>query len=155
MLPIDYVDADSSKISRAEACTWLVESGRVFLPNPDGDGAMWVREFVDELADFPNAAHDDRVDAFCHGLRYIMKTVLLCEEDLLRRVIGEDEERKARKRAEEDFSPEEERVEEMGGEWDLGNEGGSEWSAGVSGVFGPEGVGKRKWKSVRVIRVRG
>ena len=30
---------------------------------------LWVRSFVDECASFPNAAHDDQVDAFSQALK--------------------------------------------------------------------------------------
>ena len=42
----------------------LVEAGKVVLPQ----GAGWVSEFLDELSAFPNAVHDDRVDAFVGAL---------------------------------------------------------------------------------------
>jgi hypothetical protein len=46
--------------------TPLIESGRVFLPQAAG----WLSEFLDELAAFPNAAHDDHVNFLTQGLNY-------------------------------------------------------------------------------------
>jgi predicted phage terminase large subunit-like protein len=66
-LPIIAVKADSDKISRAQAVTPLIESGRVFLPQSAG----WVEDFKDELAAFPNAAHDDSVDSLTQALNYL------------------------------------------------------------------------------------
>jgi predicted phage terminase large subunit-like protein len=48
-----------SKETRVRAKTSVLESGRVLLPQD----ALWVPEFLAELASFPNAAHDDQVDA--------------------------------------------------------------------------------------------
>jgi predicted phage terminase large subunit-like protein len=66
-LPILPVKADSDKISRAQAVTPLIESGRVFLPQAAG----WLPDFLDELAAFPNAAHDDQVDSVTQALNYL------------------------------------------------------------------------------------
>lgn len=54
--PGDYGD----KVQRAWACQPLLLSGNLYLPTPSLKG--WVKEFVRELADFPRAVHDDRVD---------------------------------------------------------------------------------------------
>jgi predicted phage terminase large subunit-like protein len=66
-LPILPVKADSDKISRTQAVTPLIESGRVFLPQAAG----WLADFLDELAAFPNAAHDDQVDSVIQALNYL------------------------------------------------------------------------------------
>src|SRR5439155_647903 len=66
-LPIITVKPDSDKISRAQAVTPVIESGRVFLPQSAG----WLRDFQDELAAFPNAAHDDSVDSVTQALNYL------------------------------------------------------------------------------------
>ena len=58
---------DSDKISRAQAVTPLIESGRVFLPQSAG----WLEDFEDELAAFPSAAHDDAVDSLTQALNYL------------------------------------------------------------------------------------
>lgn len=46
------------KIARANKCQGTVEGGRVYLPA----GMIWVEHFLDQVASFPNAAHDDMVD---------------------------------------------------------------------------------------------
>lgn len=48
-----------SKVGRANAITGIVEAGNVYLPRY----ADFTQEFVEEFASFPNAAHDDLVDA--------------------------------------------------------------------------------------------
>lgn len=55
-----------SKQARASAVSPLIEAGNVFLPLPSK--APWVSDFIEELAIFPNGAHDDRVDACSQAL---------------------------------------------------------------------------------------
>ena len=66
-LPILPIKGDSDKVSRAQAVTPLIESGRVFLPQSAG----WLQDFMDELASFPKAAHDDCVDSLTQALNYL------------------------------------------------------------------------------------
>lgn len=66
-LPIIPIKVDSDKVTRAFAVTSIVESGRVFLP----EGAPWLVEFIAQLANFPNAAHDDDVDSTTQALNYM------------------------------------------------------------------------------------
>jgi predicted phage terminase large subunit-like protein len=69
-LPVLPVKVDSDKVSRAYAVTPTIEAGRVFLP----EGAPWVTEYVDEMANFPNAAHDDVVDSTTQALAYLAQS---------------------------------------------------------------------------------
>ncbi len=69
-LPIRPVKVDSDKISRAYATTPIIETGRVFLP----ESAPWLADYVNEMAAFPNAVHDDVVDATTHALNYLVNT---------------------------------------------------------------------------------
>lgn len=66
-LPIVPIKVDSDKVTRAFAVTSIIESGRVFLP----EGAPWVADYVAQLANFPNAAHDDDVDSTTQALNYM------------------------------------------------------------------------------------
>jgi phage terminase large subunit-like protein len=50
--------------------TPIIETGRVFLP----DSAPWLADFVDSMASFPNAAHDDDVDSTTQALNYLRET---------------------------------------------------------------------------------
>src|SRR5207249_3139371 len=47
-LPLLSLKIDSDKISRAQAATPLIESGRVFIP----ESAGWLADYIDELATF-------------------------------------------------------------------------------------------------------
>jgi predicted phage terminase large subunit-like protein len=71
------VDPRGDKTARARAVAPELEAGDIYLPGraaPDGKGydragtPEWVQGFVEECAGFPNAAHDDQVDAFSQAL---------------------------------------------------------------------------------------
>lgn len=62
------VEPQGGKLSRAQAAQPEVESGNVYLPHPHI--AAWVDEFINNCAAFPNAAHDDDVDAFTQLIAY-------------------------------------------------------------------------------------
>ena len=80
-LPLIPVKADRDKVSRASAVTPTHEAGLCYLPG----GAHWLSDFVDELASFPSAPHDDQVDAWVHGMSWAMQAnppeVQAVEED--------------------------------------------------------------------------
>jgi len=67
----------------AHAATPICKAGRVFIP-VEGE-APWLGEFLSELLAFPNAEHDDQVDAFVHGLNRLKSQCHLewCLEDIL------------------------------------------------------------------------
>lgn len=54
---VEVKPPDTDKVSRVSAVTPILESGRVKLI----DG-VWISDFLDECAAFPNAQHDDQVD---------------------------------------------------------------------------------------------
>lgn len=60
------VTPEGGKIARAHAVSAQAESGNIYLPHP----AMtsWVDGFVEEATAFPNARHDDQVDAMTQAL---------------------------------------------------------------------------------------
>lgn len=63
-LPIKPYKIDGDKVARANAVTPIIEVGKVFLP----DDADWVQNYIDTLAAFPNAVHDDDVDSTTQAL---------------------------------------------------------------------------------------
>lgn len=69
-LPIVPVRPEGDKTSRAHAIVPTYETGQILLP----EGAPWVEVFLEELHSFPKAAHDDQVDAFVQGIRWLMKS---------------------------------------------------------------------------------
>jgi predicted phage terminase large subunit-like protein len=60
------VDPKGGKVVRANAASPAVESGNVLLPMD----APWINDFVDELSEFPNSAHDDQVDAMTQAMAH-------------------------------------------------------------------------------------
>ena len=58
------VEPKGGKEARAQAVSWDIEAGNVFLPRT----AQWAHDFVEECALFPNGAHDDQVDAMSQAL---------------------------------------------------------------------------------------
>lgn len=56
------VQVKGGKEVRASAMSIFVEAGDVYIPNPDVYG-LWVAEFIEEFATFPNAEYADQVDA--------------------------------------------------------------------------------------------
>ena len=67
------VNPKESKIARAHAVSPLFQAGNVYLPAD----ATWVYDYIDELTKFPNATHDDRVDATSQGLSQEMTNLSL------------------------------------------------------------------------------
>jgi predicted phage terminase large subunit-like protein len=57
------------KATRMAACSALIETGDVYLPN-DAD---WLQTFRAELLQFPGGAHDDQVDALSQYLNWAKK----------------------------------------------------------------------------------
>lgn len=67
------VAPDGGKIARAQAIVPYVESGNVFLPNPDIH--PWVTEIIEECAAFPRGKYDDDVDALSQALRRLFDSI--------------------------------------------------------------------------------
>ena len=63
------VEPEGGKVARANAVSYLIESGNVFLPKDK----PWVEEFVDEWSKFPNAEHDDEVDCSTQALNKLRR----------------------------------------------------------------------------------
>ncbi|MGA7075993.1 MAG: phage terminase large subunit [Halobacteriota archaeon] len=72
LIPIHVKD---TKEYRARNCVPLWQCGNVYLPRPDYGACEWVREYVHELLTFPNAAHDDQVDATTLALNQLRGTL--------------------------------------------------------------------------------
>lgn len=60
------VNPAGGKLARASAISAQVESGNVYLPDPEFH--PWVYDFIEECASFPHASHDDQVDAMSQAL---------------------------------------------------------------------------------------
>ena len=52
----------------------IIERGLVYLPESQehpGQARTWLDQFLRQLCSFPEARHDDYVDALSQGLRYL------------------------------------------------------------------------------------
>ena len=59
------------KEARAQAAAPVLEGGNMYLPHPAMPGFEWVRPFIEELGLFNKGTHDDQVDAWSHGVKYL------------------------------------------------------------------------------------
>jgi predicted phage terminase large subunit-like protein len=66
------VTPEGDKVCRANAVTPYFESGNVYLPNQEI--YPWVKDFIEQLCNFPKAKHDDDVDAMTQGLIRLFAT---------------------------------------------------------------------------------
>lgn len=64
---IKEVNPQESKVSRANAVSFMLETGNVWLPKY----AAWVEDLLNECSAFPNGSHDDQVDAMTQALAYL------------------------------------------------------------------------------------
>jgi predicted phage terminase large subunit-like protein len=60
---VRWLKPDKSKTARAETLAGLFRAGRVWIPRD----ALWISDFIDELAAFPRGTHDDQIDAVAYA----------------------------------------------------------------------------------------
>ncbi len=60
------IEPDGDKVTRMAACTAIIETGAVHLP----EAAPWMDAFKTELAAFPNTKFDDQADALSQLLNW-------------------------------------------------------------------------------------
>jgi predicted phage terminase large subunit-like protein len=58
---------DRDKLSRVAGISAMIEAGQLFLPRE----AAWLAAFCSELLGFPNARHDDQVDALAQLMTWV------------------------------------------------------------------------------------
>lgn len=66
-------DPKCSKEARVSAVSAMWEAGNVWLPDPSI--APWIHDYIDQIVTFPNAAHDDEVDAMSLTLMYLQEKI--------------------------------------------------------------------------------
>ena len=69
------INPQGSKEARVHSVLPFIESGNVYLPRES-----WVNEYVEELAAFPNGAHDDDVDATSQALSRLLNSIAVTKE---------------------------------------------------------------------------
>lgn len=65
-LPVIPVKVHGDKVFRAQLASQYVAARRVALP----EGAIWVPEFIEEFAEFPQSEFKDQVDAFSQAINH-------------------------------------------------------------------------------------
>jgi predicted phage terminase large subunit-like protein len=76
-LPVMEYTPDRDKVSRVHAASPMIESGRVWIPTQK----KWADDLMEELIRFPNAAHDDQVDAMTMAIHYLRESWHLSHPD--------------------------------------------------------------------------
>jgi phage terminase large subunit-like protein len=69
-LPIREYNPDKDKVSRVNAVSPLIESGRVWIPHEK----TWAQSLFLEAVSFPNGAHDDQVDAMVMAIHFMRES---------------------------------------------------------------------------------
>ena len=69
-LPVMEYTPDRDKVSRVYAASPIMEAGRVWIPS----NKKWSEDLIEELIRFPNAAHDDQVDAMTMAVHYMKES---------------------------------------------------------------------------------
>ena len=76
-LPVMEYLPDRDKVSRVYAASPMLETGRVWIPK----NKKWADDLLEELIQFPNAAHDDQVDALTMAIHYMRESWHLTHPD--------------------------------------------------------------------------
>lgn len=69
-VPVRKLVPDKDKWTRAQLPAVWAENGKIYLP----EQAPWLQVWEDEVFMFPNAAHDDQVDALSYAAIMVRKT---------------------------------------------------------------------------------
>ena len=72
-IPILEYTPDRDKVSRVHAAAPMIEAGRVWIPKDK----KWSEDLLEEMLRFPNAAHDDQVDAMTMAIHYMKELSLI------------------------------------------------------------------------------
>ena len=76
-LPVMEYNPDRDKVSRVYAASPIMEAGRLWIPK----NKKWADDLIEELIRFPNAAHDDQVDALTMAVHYMKESWHLTHPD--------------------------------------------------------------------------
>jgi predicted phage terminase large subunit-like protein len=76
-LPTVGLKADKDKVRRLLAVARFFEAGRIFIVKKIRNG----QALYDQLVEFPNASHDDMVDALVYAIRMLLVDGMLADDD--------------------------------------------------------------------------
>jgi len=65
------IDPEGGKLARAHSISPLWEAGSIELPDPQMFHVGWVEQYIHNICTFPQAAHDDDMDATSQALIYM------------------------------------------------------------------------------------
>ena len=71
VLPVIALSSKHDKVTRFAGVSAMIEAGKVVLP----EQAPWLADFENEILRFPNASHDDQVDALTQYLDWLRASV--------------------------------------------------------------------------------
>ena len=98
-----YNPGNDDKVIRANAAAAVCQTGRVYVLESGksrGQPVGWVEEFLSELLSFPNALHDDFVDAFSQAIIYLRNNLIVNAK--ITGIKGAEEEERAEAEAEDE-----------------------------------------------------
>lgn len=72
-IPVAPVKPQGSKVARAHAAAIMFEQGVVYYPAD----RKWAKDLIDDVATFPDGAHDDSTDSLVHGINFIRRMHLI------------------------------------------------------------------------------
>jgi predicted phage terminase large subunit-like protein len=78
-IPVQGIQRDKDKITRAMDAAPLIESGMVYLPKD----APWLSDYLGEFTTFPNGSHDDQVDPTMDAVTDMLQGAIVNYADLL------------------------------------------------------------------------
>lgn len=78
-IPVKPIKPDKDKVARVHAVTPIIEVGKVKLKSC----AKWIKDYLDELEEFPGGEFDDQVDATSQFLNYIKSRNLEFRENII------------------------------------------------------------------------
>jgi predicted phage terminase large subunit-like protein len=70
------IEPKGSKEARLENCSFIIESGNVYLPTPNKIENAWIKDYIYEMTAFPLGEFDDQVDSTSQYLNHENDSVI-------------------------------------------------------------------------------
>mgnify|MGYP005849632339 CR=1 FL=1 len=78
-IPVKPIKPDKDKLARVHSITPIIERGKVKLKS----NSKWIKDYLDELEEFPNGEYNDQVDATTQFLNYIKSRNLEFKDNII------------------------------------------------------------------------